>query len=180
MCLETAYILRNATQNSLVLMDEIGRGTSTFDGLSLAWACAEKLAQIGAFTLFATHYFELTTLPDKIAAIENVHVDAREHNGRIVFLYALKQGRASQSYGLEVAALAGVPQDVILQARHKLSELENQSISSHPANPSQIPLFEAPEESAQLLNMLEDIEPDELSPRDALNLLYQLKKLLDR
>ncbi len=177
---ETAYILRNATENSLVLMDEIGRGTSTFDGLSLAWACAEKLADIGAFTLFATHYFELTTLAEKMPAIVNVHVDAREHNGRIVFLYTLKEGRASQSYGLEVASLAGVPVDVIERARSKLLELENQSIDNHPANPTQIPLFEAPAESTQLLKMLDDIEPDDLSPREALNALYQLKKLLQK
>ncbi len=123
---ETANILHNASAESLVLMDEIGRGTSTFDGLSLAWACAVELAtRIHAFTLFATHYFELTTLPDEYAGIANVHLDAVEHGDSIVFLHAVREGPANQSYGLQVAALAGVPQAVIKRARKRLGELED-------------------------------------------------------
>ena len=127
---ETANILNNATANSLVLMDEIGRGTSTFDGLSLAWACAEALAdQLRAFTLFATHYFELTALPERHASVRNVHLDAVEHGERIVFLHSLREGPASQSYGLQVAALAGVPAAVIARAREHLRRLEEQSLA---------------------------------------------------
>ncbi|MEA3638833.1 MAG: DNA mismatch repair protein MutS [Lamprobacter sp.] len=126
---ETANILNNATANSLVLMDEIGRGTSTFDGLSLAWACAEAIAdQLRAFTLFATHYFELTVLPERHASVRNVHLDAVEHGERIVFLHSLREGPASQSYGLQVAALAGVPTAVIARARKHLRRLEEQSV----------------------------------------------------
>jgi len=124
---ETANILHNATRDSLVLMDEIGRGTSTFDGLSLAWASALHLArEIGAFTLFATHYFELTRLPEMVPGVANVHLDAKEVDEHIVFLHSVKEGPASQSYGLQVAALAGVPREVILRARQKLGELERQ------------------------------------------------------
>jgi len=127
---ETANILNNATASSLVLMDEIGRGTSTFDGLSLAWACAEALAdQLRAFTLFATHYFELTALPERHASVRNVHLDAVEHGERIVFLHSLREGPASQSYGLQVAALAGVPAAVIARAREHLHRLEEQSVA---------------------------------------------------
>ena len=127
---ETANILNNATASSLVLMDEIGRGTSTFDGLSLAWACAEALAdQLRAFTLFATHYFELTALPERHTSVRNVHLDAVEHGERIVFLHSLREGPASQSYGLQVAALAGVPAAVIARAREHLRRLEEQSVA---------------------------------------------------
>lgn len=127
---ETANILNHATANSLVLMDEIGRGTSTFDGLSLAWACAEALAdQLRAFTLFATHYFELTALPERHTSVRNVHLDAVEHGERIVFLHSLREGPASQSYGLQVAALAGVPAAVIARAREHLRRLEEQSVA---------------------------------------------------
>ena len=123
---ETANILNNATARSLVLMDEIGRGTSTYDGLSLAWACAEQLAsKIGAYTLFATHYFELTRLPELMSGLANVHLDAVEHGDTIAFMHAVQEGAASRSYGLQVAALAGVPKSVIQQARHKLHELES-------------------------------------------------------
>ncbi|MDQ5892388.1 MAG: mismatch repair protein MutS, partial [Pseudomonadota bacterium] len=132
---ETANILHNATENSLVLMDEIGRGTSTYDGLSLAWACAENLAnRIKAMTLFATHYFELTTLPEKMEGVVNVHLDAREHGDTIAFMHSVQDGAASKSYGLAVAALAGVPKEVIKRARQKLKELEtlsNNASSSH-------------------------------------------------
>lgn len=123
---ETANILHNATEHSLVLMDEIGRGTSTYDGLSLAWACAENLAnKIKALTLFATHYFELTQLPEKMAGVANVHLDALEHGDTIAFMHSVQDGAASKSYGLAVAALAGVPKEVIKRARQKLRELES-------------------------------------------------------
>src|SRR5690625_6265413 len=120
---ETANILHNATENSLVLMDEIGRGTSTFDGLALAWAVASQLAlQIRAMTLFATHYFELTRLAEDHDGIANVHLDAREHGDEIVFLHSVREGPASQSYGIQVARLAGVPRPVIAQARQHLEQ----------------------------------------------------------
>lgn len=180
---EAANILNNATQHSLVLMDEIGRGTSTFDGLSLAWACAEHLADKNrAFCLFATHYFELTTLPEQNKEVSNVHIDAIEHGDRIVFLHAVKPGPANQSYGLEVAQLAGVPRAVIQRARQHLRRLEEQSIN----DPSpQLGLFSEPstqcdQESEQVsasAQRLADIDPDELTPKQALQLLYELKDL---
>ena len=176
---ETANILHNATAGSLVLMDEIGRGTSTFDGLSLAWACAHRLAQIGACTLFATHYFELTRLPDEHAGIANVHLDAVEHGEGIVFLHALQDGPASRSYGLAVAALAGMPKPVVTAARRKLKELERVPArrAQLPAEPDpQLPLF-APEPNA-VVEALSGIDPDSLSPREALAALYHLKSLL--
>src|SRR5690606_33714839 len=127
---ETANILHNSTAHSLVLMDEVGRGTSTFDGLSLAWACAEYLARESrALTLFATHYFELTALPAEQPTVANVHLTATEHGDAIVFLHSVHEGPASQSYGLQVAQLAGVPHSVIKQARAKLSQLEQQELS---------------------------------------------------
>lgn len=177
---ETANILHNATANSLVLMDEVGRGTSTFDGLSLAWSVAEHLAnQAKAFTLFATHYFELTTLADSHQVIENVHLDATEYGDQIVFLHALKPGPANQSYGLQVAQLAGVPKQVIKNAREKLQELEEQTaehISKPRAQePFQGSLFmdNAPHPA---IEKLEAINPDELTPKQALELLYELKE----
>jgi len=174
---ETATILNNATESSLVLMDEIGRGTSTFDGLSLAWAAAHHMGdRIGAFTLFATHYFELTALADEIPGCGNVHLDATEHKGRLVFLHAVKPGPANQSYGLQVAALAGVPRDVIGRARAYLSTLESQQRRDHPQ--AQLP-FSIPAEPAPspLDEALADIDPDSLSPREALDILYRLKDL---
>jgi DNA mismatch repair protein MutS len=124
---ETANILNNATEKSLVLMDEIGRGTSTFDGLSLAWACARHIAaHTRSFTLFATHYFELTTLAQETEGCANVHLDATEHGDSLVFLHAVKQGPANRSYGLQVAALAGVPREVISAARVYLEGLEHE------------------------------------------------------
>jgi len=174
---ETANILNNATRDSLVLLDEIGRGTSTFDGLSLAWAAAAHLAgKLGAFTLFATHYFELTSLPEQFPTIANVHLDAVEHGDQIVFLHALKGGPASRSYGLQVAALAGVPEPVIRAARQKLQELERGK--SHAPQPvDQLPLFveTAPHPA---LERLEELDVDDLTPRQALDALYQLKQLL--
>jgi DNA mismatch repair protein MutS len=174
---ETANILHNATEHSLVLMDEIGRGTSTFDGLSLAWACAEDIAQrVRAFTLFATHYFELTALPETHDSCANVHLDAVEHGEHIVFMYAVKDGPASQSYGLQVAALAGVPRAVINQAKRKLLELENHA--AHPATPQQQLALFAPADPQPALLALEKLDPDALTPRQALDALYRLKGLL--
>ncbi len=181
---ETASILSNATENSLVLMDEIGRGTSTYDGLSLAWACAIDLAtRLRAFTLFATHYFELTTLPEQYTHISNVHLHAVEHGDRIVFMYTVNDGPASQSYGLQVAGLAGVPRHVIKLAQQRLDELESQSQTTGSTKP-QLNLFAANEESATppnpLNTMLESINIDELSPREALNLLYSMREELGK
>ena len=178
---ETANILHNATENSRVLMDEIGRGTSTFDGLSLAWACARYLVrEVKAFTLFATHYYELTTLPEEHPEIHNVHLDAIEHGDSIVFLHALKEGPANQSYGLQVAALAGIPRTVIEQARTKLEALENKALLEQDkmGEPVQLDLFTAPELHPAVA-MLEEIEPDQTTPRQALNLLFRLKTLVD-
>ncbi len=181
---EAANILNNATAHSLVLMDEIGRGTSTFDGLSLAWAFAEYLArERKAFTLFATHYFELTVLPEQISTIVNVHIDAIEHGDKIVFLHAVKDGPANQSYGLQVAQLAGVPKPVIAQARKKLVSLEKHSQQA-PQQGQTLPLmFGTPaeprdEDAEKVKAELAAIDPDELTPRQALDELYRLRKLL--
>lgn len=186
---ETANILHNASERSLVLMDEVGRGTSTFDGLSLAWSCAEFLArEIKAFTLFATHYFELTALPEQCQGVENVHLTAVEHNDHIVFLHEVQQGPASQSYGLQVAKLAGVPDHVIREAREKLVQLEQdaraeefrpaptRSAATEPG-PVQNDLFIAPVPS-EAEKRLETVDPDELTPRAALDLIYELKKMM--
>lgn len=176
---ETASILNYATENSLVLMDEIGRGTSTFDGLSLAFATAKELAKnIRAYTLFATHYFELTTLPSEIPTIINVHLDATEEKDQLIFLHRVCDGPASQSYGIQVAKLAGIPMTVILEARRKLLELEQSSSSQLKQNaiPKQQDFFVAAESPA--LQLLKAIQPDELSPKEALQYLYELKKLL--
>jgi DNA mismatch repair protein MutS len=172
---ETAHILHNATANSLILMDEIGRGTSTFDGLSLAWATAEYLVNISqCFTLFATHYFELTTLAQKHKTICNLHLAAKEQGEKIIFLHAIKEGATSQSYGLHVAALAGVPRTVINQAKLKLQQLEN---PADQAQAEQVDLFT---EAAYhpVLNLLAKTNPDEISPKSALALLYKLKNLI--
>jgi DNA mismatch repair protein MutS len=176
---ETADILNNATSESLVLMDEIGRGTSTYDGLALAWAVARELAGTGAYTLFATHYFELTALPEEISGIANVHLDAVEHGERIIFMHTVKGGPASRSYGLQVAALAGVPERVLAQGRSILEELEANPMhggqAGHHTQP-QIDLF-APQQDHPLVDALRDINPDNLTPRQALELLYKLKEL---
>jgi len=176
---ETANILHNASAQSLILMDEIGRGTSTFDGLSLAWACADYLAQkTRAFTLFATHYFELTTLAEEQTVVHNVHLEAREHGDKIIFLHTVKEGPASQSYGLQVASLAGVPREVISKAHDKLLYLENNTYHKQQTETgnTQLDLF-ASTDCHPALFMLQDINPDELSPKQALDVLYQLKKL---
>ncbi|KWU00358.1 DNA mismatch repair protein MutS [Vibrio toranzoniae] len=179
---ETANILHNATPNSLVLMDEIGRGTSTYDGLSLAWASAEWLAnQINSMTLFATHYFELTELPNQLPTLANVHLDAVEHGDNIAFMHAVQEGAASKSYGLAVASLAGVPKVVIKNARAKLTQLEALSIGAPMSRPSdvdianQLSLIPEPSEVEQALA---SVDPDDLTPRQALEELYRLKKLL--
>ncbi len=177
---EAANILNNATANSLVLLEEIGRGTSTFDGLALAWACADHLAQkSGAFTLFATHYFELTQLPEHYDNIHNVHLDAVEHGEDIIFMHRVKPGPANQSYGLQVAKLAGIPKAAILLAKRKLKLLEQQSSQSGP----QIDLFtdtnEPEPDQHPALEQLESIRLDDMTPRQALDTLYQLKALLD-
>jgi DNA mismatch repair protein MutS len=192
---ESASILNNATENSLVLMDEVGRGTSTFDGLALAWAIAKHLIDATrSFTLFATHYFELTQLPEVHPTASNVHLSAVEHKDSIVFLHAVQAGPASQSYGLQVAQLAGVPTPVIRAARKHLAALETQSVQTTP----QFDLFSAParadEDDAHahaassaaanpvaqaVADALADIDPDAMTPRQALDALYRLKQLGD-
>lgn len=188
---ESAAILNGATEHSLVLMDEVGRGTSTFDGLALAWAISRHLIQhTRSFTLFATHYFELTQLPDTHSSASNVHLAAVEHKESIVFLHAVQPGPASQSYGLQVAQLAGIPQSVIKNARKHLAELEAHAVHSN----NQFDLFAAAavadadepdeqtsapqlsDEELQALDLLKNSDPDSLTPRQALDLLYQLKK----
>jgi DNA mismatch repair protein MutS len=180
---ESANILHNATESSLVLMDEVGRGTSTFDGLALAWAITRHLVEKNrALTLFATHYFELTQLALEYREVANVHLDAVEHKDTIVFLHAVEEGPASQSYGLQVAALAGVPRAVVRQARRTLERLEQVSLERG----GQADLFAAPAAPAApgpepaedpLREALGQVNPDELSPREALALLYRLKNL---
>ena len=177
---EAATILNNATEHSLVLMDEIGRGTSTFDGLSLAWACAEKLVRdIGAYTLFSTHYFELTQIPVAYDKAENVHLDAIEHGDKVVFLHQLKPGPANQSYGLQVAQLAGVPQDVIQTAKIKLAELETTRQQLPKLTlVKQTDLFSAVSEPSELEVKLGALDLNDVTPKQALDALYQLQMLL--
>jgi len=180
---ETANILHNATASSLVLMDEIGRGTSTYDGLALAQACAVQLATHNrAFTLFATHYFELTDLARQYSGIANVHLDAIEYGDDLVFMHAVKEGPANRSFGLHVAAIAGVPKPVIAQARRYLDALENQHVAveravAPPASEAspQLGLFAPPSPGETALRML---DPDSMTPKEALEALYQLKKLV--
>jgi DNA mismatch repair protein MutS len=193
---ESAAILNGATAHSLVLMDEVGRGTSTFDGLALAWAIARHLIDTSrSFSLFATHYFELTQLPESHPTAANVHLSAVEHKDSIVFLHAVQDGPASQSYGLQVAQLAGVPQSVIKAARKHLARLEAQALDATP----QLDLFAAPTSDAndevletpaganagqsaamlELLDALDDLDPDALTPREALDRLYQIKRLTE-
>ncbi|KXS50045.1 MAG: DNA mismatch repair protein MutS, partial [Marinobacter sp. T13-3] len=196
---ETANILHNATEHSLVLMDEVGRGTSTFDGLSLAWATAEHLAkQTRCYTLFATHYFELTQLAEDLEHAVNVHLTATEHDDSIVFLHNVHDGPASQSYGLQVAKLAGVPQGVIANAKHQLAQLEGEERPTAPTapTPTEQPVAKAKaqptaSESVMQGDMFASMEPsvveerlreldlDGLTPREALNQLYELKEKLE-
>lgn len=194
---ETANILHNATPRSLVLMDEIGRGTSTFDGLALAWACARYLAEtVRAYALFATHYFELTRLPEQLPGVANVHLDATEHQDSIVFLHKVQEGPASKSYGLQVAKLAGIPTEVLQRAQEQLTLLEEGSSTdslrdiSSDSSPVAAPSRGAPEVPVQtglfdtmahpVLDALSSLEPDELTPREALNRMYHLKQLLEK
>jgi len=178
---ESANILHNATARSLVLMDEVGRGTSTFDGLALAWAIARQLIERNkSLTLFATHYFEMTRLALEYREAANVHLDAVEHRDTIVFMHAVEEGPASQSYGLQVAQLAGVPKGVIRNARRYLQMLEDASLTRG----GQSDLFvggqavpEPAQESHTVRSALDAVNPDELSPREALELLYKLKRL---
>ena len=178
---ETANILHNATPRSLVLMDEVGRGTSTFDGLSLAWAAAVELAQrVRAFTLFATHYFELTSLPQDCPTMANVHLDATEHQDHVVFLHNIQEGPANRSFGLQVARLAGIPGTVLRAAQEKLTQLEQSKPATVADAPlplagSQSDLFGAAPHPA--VTLLESLDIDDLSPRQALDLLYTLKSL---
>jgi DNA mismatch repair protein MutS len=178
---ESANILHNATERSLVLMDEVGRGTSTFDGLALAWAIARQLLERNkSLTLFATHYFEMTRLALEYKEAANVHLDAIEHKDTIVFLHAVEEGPASQSYGLQVAQLAGVPKAVIRNARRHLQMLEDARLTgagqSDLFTAGQAESDTAPEADA-LREALDAVNPDELSPREALELLYRLKRL---
>jgi DNA mismatch repair protein MutS len=213
---ETANILNSATRTSLVLMDEVGRGTSTFDGLSLAWAAARHIAQrIGALTLFATHYFELTTLPEEVPACRNVHLDATEHGRELIFLHSVKQGPASQSYGVHVAELAGVPHEVVDRAREYLRRLEAHQRTMLPASPQTELAFGAPgvvetaprttstaptaqtaqtaqttrtapprdepaEKAKQVAAKLAALDVDGLTPRAALEIVYELAALAKR
>jgi DNA mismatch repair protein MutS len=175
---EAAAILNGATDKSLVLMDEIGRGTSTFDGVALAFAIARHLIEKNrAWTLFSTHYFELTRLAQDYPVCVNVHLDAVEHGHKIVFLHAVEEGPASQSYGVQVAALAGMPPAVVREARRRLALLENREVGSL----TQPDLFASapplPEPPHPALDALRDLNPDELSPREALERIYQLSKL---
>lgn len=178
---ETAAILHNATEQSLVLMDEIGRGTSTFDGLSLAFAVAEHLAhKIKAYTLFATHYFELTALADEISFVKNAHFDATEQGDTIIFLHTVNAGPANQSYGIQVAQLAGIPREVIQLARRKLQALEKSGaggVQKTVVSPVQGDLFAVAVEN-EAVRLLKSVDPDKLSPREALEWLYRVKECL--
>ena len=177
---ETAGILHGATENSLILMDEIGRGTSTFDGISIAWAVARHMAEkTRAYTLFATHYFELTQLTQDYRTLANVHLDAVETSAGLTFLHAVEDGPASQSYGLQVAKLAGVPGNVIAAARRKLVMLENMQVSQAGQGDLFAPPAPAEPTASPLEDRLAEIAPDSLSPREALDLLYELKGLAD-
>jgi DNA mismatch repair protein MutS len=176
---EAANILHNATPRSLVVMDEVGRGTSTFDGLALAWAIARHLVERNAcHTLFATHYFELTRLAQDHPEVANVHLDAVEHKDRVVFLHAVEEGPASQSYGLQVAQLAGVPGNVIRSARRKLAELESAATPQGDLFAAAALVGPAVEDPAPhpVVDRLRDLDPDALSPREALDLIYELKR----
>ena len=178
---ETAHILKNCTNKSLVLMDEIGRGTSTYDGVALAWACANYIGEVKkSLTLFATHYFELTELPQYVAAAHNLHLKAREHNGKVVFLYQVLEGPANQSYGVQVAKLAGIPEEVLETAKQRLSFLEEHSNSS-----PQSDLFNSAKErkssvaNDSIIEKLKEIDINSTSPIEALQLLHELQSKLE-
>lgn len=180
---ETANILHNATEKSLVLLDEIGRGTSTFDGLSLAWAVAKQLLEKNrSYTLFATHYFELTRIVDEFKHAANVHLDAVEHGNNIVFMHKVEEGAANQSYGLQVAQLAGIPKSVVAAAKRKLIQLENNQVATNTAQPDMFmtsePIVELP--IHPVMSELETMQPDDFTPKQALDLLYKLKELTNK
>ena len=186
---EAANILNNATPNSLVIMDEIGRGTSTFDGLSLAWACAEHLARHNqCFTLFATHYFELTTLANELETVHNAHTSAMEHKNQVVFLHQVKNGAASQSYGIHVAQLAGVPKDVIASARVKLDGMKTrQLMTMQQTGENQLPLAldasaTAPPRATEhpVMAALQRLQLDAINAETALQWLHHLKNLAQK
>ena len=177
---ETANILHNATDKSLVLLDEIGRGTSTFDGLSLAWAVAKHLLEKNkSLTLFATHYFELTRIVDEFKQAANVHLDAAEYGKGIVFLHKVEEGAANQSYGIQVAQLAGIPKSVVASAKRKLTQLESNQVSQSNKQPDMFATNVVTEEAPlhPAVEALESIQPDDLTPKQALELLYKLKEL---
>ncbi len=181
---EMATILHSATEASLVLVDEIGRGTSTYDGLALSWACAVSLLNdVRAMTMFSTHYFEITALVNEYSGVRNVHLDAVQHKGEIVFMYDVKIGATNQSYGIQVAKLAGIPEKVIGRAKARLEKLSNampdyENIDAQ--GTCQTSIFKVPTlPNAPALNRLKEIQPDSLSPREALQVLYELKELQD-
>lgn len=180
---ETANILHNATDKSLVLLDEIGRGTSTFDGLSLAWAVAKQLLEKNkAYTLFATHYFELTRIVDEFKYAANVHLDAVEHGNNIVFMHKVEEGAANQSYGLQVAQLAGIPKSVVAAAKRKLVQLENNQVANNTAQPDMFMVNETVLDLPihPVISELDAIQADDFTPKQALDLLYKLKALVDQ
>jgi DNA mismatch repair protein MutS len=171
---ETAQILRQATHESLILIDEIGRGTSTYDGIALAYAsCVYLAATIKAYTLFSTHYFELTNLPQEWPCIQNVHLQASLDTGRIIFLYRVEPGHANRSYGLEVAELAGIPIDVLNIAQNYLRQVQNHI--SFPIHQDSTPV--RVKNSSSILHELAQINPDQLTAKEALDLIYHLKNL---
>jgi DNA mismatch repair protein MutS len=177
---EAANILNNATSQSLVLMDEIGRGTSTYDGLALAWACAEKITRdIKSYCLFATHYFELTQLPELFTNADNIHLDAVEHDEKIVFMHQVKQGAANQSYGIQVAQLAGVPREVIDAAKQKLTQLESGKVVEPVKHQQQSDLFEQQPIESVVEKALKQIQPDNLTAKQALDTLYELVAMVE-
>jgi DNA mismatch repair protein MutS len=177
---EAANILNNATQNSLVLMDEIGRGTSTYDGLALAFSIARYLAKTNrSITLFATHYFELTGLAEEISDVENIHVSAVEHKDEIVFLHSVAYGPASQSYGIQVAQLAGVPKEIVNSAKRELKLLESkgkEELTQPDLFSRKASITSKPEDPISL--RLSQLKPDELTPKQALDLIYELDKII--
>ena len=183
--IETAMILGQAGPRSLVILDEIGRGTATFDGLSIAWASVEYLHDVvGCRTLFATHYHELTALADRLSGLSNASMKVREHEGQLVFLHEVARGAADRSYGIHVAELAGLPTQVTARARHVLAQLEENNAAGAGANKTALdglPLFAEQPVAAKKIDALDAamraLDPDRLSPREALDWLYRLRDL---
>jgi DNA mismatch repair protein MutS len=185
---ETAAILNQADEHSLVILDEIGRGTATYDGLSIAWATLEHLHEVNRCrALFATHYHELTALSDKLEKVDNATVSLKEHDGEVIFLHEVRRGAADRSYGVQVAKLAGLPQSVVDRARTVLDALEKgdrEGGSKRESFIDDLPLFSVPAPQAPSVpassfveDRLKDVLPDELTPKEALNLIYELKDL---